>query len=194
MSYLIAAPEIMTSTATDLATIGSNLSAAHAVAAARTVAVPPAAADEVSASIAHLFSAHAQEYQALAGRAAAFQDQFVQHLTASAGSFAHAEAANASLLQPLAASAGSIGSGIGAVWDQLVNLFNAAVGQLSTLLTGFQNMLANWLTSLLAPLLPLIGVAIFFAFFFVFVPLVEIGISISVLPQLLAQLLGSLIP
>ena len=67
MSYLIAAPEIMTSTATDLATIGSNLSAAHAVAAARTVAVPPAAADEVSASIAHLFSAHAQEYQARPG-------------------------------------------------------------------------------------------------------------------------------
>jgi hypothetical protein len=41
MSYVIAAPEIMTSAATDLATIGSNVSAAHMVAAARTVAVLP---------------------------------------------------------------------------------------------------------------------------------------------------------
>jgi hypothetical protein len=51
MSYVIEAPEMMTSAATDLATIGSNLSAAHA-AAAPTVAVAPAAADEVSAGIA----------------------------------------------------------------------------------------------------------------------------------------------
>jgi hypothetical protein len=68
MSYVIAATEMMTAAATDLATIGSNLSAAHTAAAAPTVAVLPAAADEVSASIAHLFSAHAQNYQALAGR------------------------------------------------------------------------------------------------------------------------------
>jgi hypothetical protein len=52
MSYVIAGPEIMTSAASDLATVGSNLGAAHMVAAAPTVAVVPAAADEVSASIA----------------------------------------------------------------------------------------------------------------------------------------------
>ena len=34
MSYVIAAPEMMTSAATDLATIGSDLSAAHTAAAA----------------------------------------------------------------------------------------------------------------------------------------------------------------
>src|SRR5262249_49755832 len=43
---------------------------------------------------------------------------------------AHAEAANTALLRPLAATADSIGSAIGAFWDQLVNLFNAAAGQL----------------------------------------------------------------
>ena len=59
MSYVIAAPEMMAATATDLATIGSNLSVAHLTAAAPTVAVTPAAADEVSASIAHLFSGYA---------------------------------------------------------------------------------------------------------------------------------------
>ena len=56
MSYVIAAPEMMTSAATDLATIGSDLSAAHTAATAPTLALIPAAADEVSASIAHLFS------------------------------------------------------------------------------------------------------------------------------------------
>ena len=101
MSYVIATPELMTAAAADLATIGSNLNAAHITAAAPTGAVIPAAADEVSASIAHLFSAHAQEYQALAGRAAAFHAQFVQNLTASAVSYASAEAANVSSLQSL---------------------------------------------------------------------------------------------
>src|SRR5277367_5714031 len=124
MSLVIAAPELIAESATDLANIGSTLSAAHMAAATPTVAVVPAAADEVSASIAHLFSAHAQDYQALAGRAAVSYEQFVQHLTASAGSFASAEAANVALLQPSAASAASIGSAIGAFWDQLVNLFN----------------------------------------------------------------------
>jgi len=101
MSYVIAGPEIMTAAASDLARIGSNLSAAHLAAAAPTVAVMPAAADEVSASIAHLFSAHAQDYQALAGQAAAFNDQFVQHLTAGAFSYASAEANSAGLLNGL---------------------------------------------------------------------------------------------
>ena len=110
MSIVIAAPELINTAATDLANIGSNLSAAHAAAAAPTTGVIPAAADEVSAGIANVFSAHAQDYQALAGRAAAFHQQFTQNLTASAGSYASAEAANASLLQPLNAVAASFTS------------------------------------------------------------------------------------
>jgi hypothetical protein len=91
MSYVIAAPEMMTSPASDLAAIGSNVDAAHMVAAARTTSVIPAAADEVSTGIAQLFSQHAANYQALAGQAAAFNDQFVQHLTAGAFSYADIE-------------------------------------------------------------------------------------------------------
>jgi hypothetical protein len=173
MSYVIAAPEMMTSAAADLATIGSNVNAAHMVAAARTTAVIPAAADEVSASIAHLFSAHAGSYQALAGLAAAFQEQFVQHLIASAGSFAHAEAANTALLQPLTASAASIGGTIGALQGQLLNL-----------LTGFQNMLTSLLLSLLSPLFPVVVIFAFLGF----ILLIEFGIFIYALPQLLAFL------
>jgi hypothetical protein len=136
MSYVIAAPELMTAAATDLATIGANVSAAHMMAAAPTVAVVPAAADEVSAAIASAFANHAQAFQGLAGKAAAFNDQFVQHLTASAGSFAHAEVANVALLQPLTTIAASIGSAIAAFLRPLLDLFNAIEGPLRTLL-GF---------------------------------------------------------
>jgi PE family len=99
MSYVIADPALMTSAASDLARIGSNVSAAHLVAAARTVGVIPAAADEVSAGIAHLFSQHVQDYQALAAQASAFHGQFVQHLTASAASYANTEALSVDSLQ-----------------------------------------------------------------------------------------------
>jgi PE family len=105
MSLVTAAPELMTSAATDLANVGSTINAAHMAAANPTVAVIPAAADEVSSSIAHLFSQHAQAYQAQAGQAAAFHEQFVQRLTSSAGSYASAEHASAAALQSLTPSA-----------------------------------------------------------------------------------------
>jgi hypothetical protein len=121
MAYVIAAPEMMTAVATDLATIASNVSAAHLLVAAPTVAVMPAAADEVSAGIAHLFSQHAQDYQALAGKAAAFHDQFVATLRASAGSFAATEAASAAALRPAAAglSLNSLLDSVQAIWAVL---------------------------------------------------------------------------
>src|SRR6201984_3383039 len=94
MSYLVAAPEFLASAATDLSNIGSTLSAANSAAATQTTGVLAAAEDEVSAAIAALFSAHGQGYQALGAQVAAFHDQFVQTLTAGAGSYASAEAAN----------------------------------------------------------------------------------------------------
>ena len=107
MSYVMAAPDMMTSAATDLAAVGSTLSAAHLAAAAPTVAVTPAAADEVSASIAHLFSKFGHGYQTLAGQAAAFHEQFVQRLTAGTGSYAAAEGTNVASLQSFTASSGA---------------------------------------------------------------------------------------
>ena len=107
MSYVIAAPEIMTSAATDLSNIGSSVSAAHMAAAARTLAVVPAAADEVSTGIAHLFSQHAADYQAMAAQAAAFHEQFVQNLTAGAFSYASIETAIISYLDDLVNSVGT---------------------------------------------------------------------------------------
>ena len=79
------APETLTAAATDLASIGSALTAANASAAAPTISVAAAGADEVSSSIAAVFGAHAQGYHALSAQAASFHDQFVQALNAGAG-------------------------------------------------------------------------------------------------------------
>ncbi|WP_085189448.1 PE family protein [Mycobacterium sp. IEC1808] len=168
MPYLTAAPGVIASAATDLAGIGSNLSAAHAVAAAQTLAVLPAAADEVSVTIANFFSRHAQHYQAQAGQAAAAQEQFVQQLANGAGLYAAAEAANAAMLPP----AESITGAISALWGDVQNFFAGA-------LTTFEQML----NQLAGFLLPLIREAIAFstAFFFVFVlPTIEIALNILV--------------
>src|SRR6516165_10579829 len=94
MSYLIAAPEMMTSAATDVASIGSTLDVATAAAAAPTTGIVVAAEDEVSAAIAAVFSGHGEGFQALGAQAAAFHEQFVQAVTAGAASYVGAEAAN----------------------------------------------------------------------------------------------------
>ena len=94
MSFVVAVPDVLGTAATDLSNIGSTISAANSAAATQTTAVLAAAEDEVSVAIASLFSGHAQAYQALGAQAAAFHDQFVQALTAGAGSYLSAEAAN----------------------------------------------------------------------------------------------------
>ncbi|OBG30864.1 PE family protein [Mycobacterium sp. E3198] len=122
MAQVIAVPEAMAAAAADLASVGSNLSVAHLAAAGPTVAVAPAAGDEVSAGIAQLFSRHAQGYQALAGQAAALQEQFVRRLTGGAGSYAAAEAANAGVLQTLDEMAGSFSGTVASLPGHLNNL------------------------------------------------------------------------
>jgi hypothetical protein len=163
MPYVVATPEMMAAAATDVAAVGSTLSAAHTAAAAPTVAVIPAAADEVSASIAQVFSRAAQEYQALAGKAAAFQQQFVQHLTASAGSYAAAEAANAVSLQSLTAS---VGSSVAAIPDMLTSVWNAFV---TNAITFFQELYAVVFFGYVAAFLSLIlsSLVIYFLIFLV---------------------------
>ncbi|OSC63711.1 PE family protein, partial [Mycobacterium tuberculosis] len=94
MSFLFAQPEMLGAAATDLASIGSAISTANAAAAAATTRVLAAGADEVSAAVAALFSAHAGQYQQLGARAALFHEQFVQALTGAASAYASAEATN----------------------------------------------------------------------------------------------------
>lgn len=147
MLGVTAAPEAMTSAATDLATIVSNLDAAHAVAAAPTLAVQSAARDEVSTGVAHLFSQYARDYQALAGQATAFHDQFVQHLTASANAYAGAEATNVASMQPFGAIADSIGRAAGALPGQAANLLDSVQSQLLNLYNRIQGVLLKLLST-----------------------------------------------
>lgn len=94
MSYVFASPELVEAAASDLANIGSAISDANTAAAFPTSSVMAAGADEVSASLAALFQAHAQLYQALCAQAATFHSQFVQLMNAGAGQYAAAEATN----------------------------------------------------------------------------------------------------
>jgi PE family len=98
-TFLIAAPQGLAAASADLSGIGEAIREATASAAPATTGIAAAAADEVSGAIARLFGSHAQAYQALGARAAHFQEQFVQALSAGAGSYAAAEAANGSWLQ-----------------------------------------------------------------------------------------------
>ena len=95
MSFVTTQPEMLSTAAGNLASIGSALTARNAAAAAPTIGVIPAAADEVSAVTAAQFAMHAQMYQAVSAQAAAIHDQFVAMLGSSAASYAASEAANA---------------------------------------------------------------------------------------------------
>ncbi len=98
MSALVVAPELVTSAAADVESIGSAVHAAHQAAAASTTGLAAAAADEVSAATAALFAKYGQDFQALGARAGAFHQQFAQALSSGSRSYLAAEAAGAALL------------------------------------------------------------------------------------------------
>ncbi len=95
MTFVTTQPEMLTSAAGQLQGVGTAIAAQNAAAAAPTTGVIPAAADEVSALTAAQFANHAQMYQAVSAQAAAMHEMFVRMLSASAGSYATTEAANA---------------------------------------------------------------------------------------------------
>lgn len=92
MAFVLAAPQALTDAAANVADIGSSLNAATAGAAEQTSSLPAAAADEVSAAVAELFSSHGQEFQHLSAAAATFHDKFTQTLAAGADTYKTAEA------------------------------------------------------------------------------------------------------
>lgn len=96
MTFVSSAPDKLSAAAANLQSIGAGLNAENAEAEGPTVAVVPAAADEVSVLTAARFAAHAQRFQELSARAAAIHDLMAVMLAASAGSYAATEAANTS--------------------------------------------------------------------------------------------------
>ncbi|MHA7648305.1 PE family protein [Mycobacterium sp. ML4] len=91
MSFMHAAPEALQTAASSIAGIGSEISSANAAASLPTTGVVAAAADQVSAQVAALFSSHAQGYQQLSTQVADFHEKFVRALGTSAASYANAE-------------------------------------------------------------------------------------------------------
>ena len=98
MEYLVAAPELLATTAADVGEIGSAITDANASAAGPTAGLVAAAKDEVSEAIAKLFGEYGQQYQAVLTKAAAFHDDFTRALAAAGNAYAQAEASTAALL------------------------------------------------------------------------------------------------
>ncbi|OBI93308.1 hypothetical protein A5660_13820 [Mycobacterium alsense] len=98
MSSMFVMPDWLEAAAADAAQVGSAVSAGNLTAAIPTTRLAAAGTDEVSAAVAALFGAHAQEYQAAAAQAATYHEQFLRTLTAAATTYAGAEANIASSL------------------------------------------------------------------------------------------------
>lgn len=105
MAFVLATPQALTNAASNVADIGSSLNAATTSAAEQTSSLPAAAADEVSAAVAALFSSHGQEFQKLSAEAANFHDKFTQALASGADAYSTAEA---NIAKTLTGGAGSI--------------------------------------------------------------------------------------
>ncbi len=109
MSFVVAAPQLLTSAASDLAGIGSSLNEAHSVAAASTTSLVSAAEDEVSTAIAALFSGHGQAFHALGAQASTFHTEFVQALNSAGGAYAAADTGSSGLLYQIVDAAQPFG-------------------------------------------------------------------------------------
>ncbi len=94
MSMLSITPDAVVGAGGNLENLGFALRSA-AAAASRTTAIAAPAADEVSTAVTSLFGVHAQEFQAVSARAAAFHDQFVSLLNGGAAQYVNAELTNA---------------------------------------------------------------------------------------------------
>ena len=91
MSSLLVALDMFEMQTAHAAQIGSAVTSGHLAAVIPTTELAAAGADEVSAEIASLFSAHAQTYQAAAAQAATYYQHFVGNLHAAAVSYAATE-------------------------------------------------------------------------------------------------------
>jgi len=97
------------------AQVGSAVTSGNLAAAIPTTQLAAAGADEVSAEIASLFSAHAQTYQAAAAQAAAYQQRFVSNLHAAAASYAATETSIASGLESTLLGGGAAAAPLAAI-------------------------------------------------------------------------------
>jgi PE family/PPE-SVP subfamily C-terminal region len=134
MSFLTTVPAELAAAAAQLGAIGSALAAQSAGIAAPTTAIAPAAADQVSILQSSIFTAYGTLYQQLAGEAQAIQEQFVQTLGLSSGTYQASEAANAAAAQlsSAVAPAASVAAQSSPVDDFLTNVATLFGGPLTS--------------------------------------------------------------
>jgi hypothetical protein len=140
MSFVLVAPDMLETAAADAAQIGSVVRAGVLAAVTPTTEVAAAGADEVSATIAALFGAHAQEYQAAAARAATYYEQFVRTLSAAAASYADTETTIAMSMQ------GALGA-VNASTQVLGSPLLGSATNAAPLDNPIQTISAAWITS-----------------------------------------------
>jgi PE family/PPE-SVP subfamily C-terminal region len=151
MSFVTAQPEALAYAAGKLQTLGSAMADESAAATAPTVGVTPAAADEVSALQATVFAAYGSLYQSVNAQAEAIHEFFVQTLSASAGTYAATESANASTTaSPLAGVSGFVNSAAAAAaadppGSNVANLINIGGGNWSAAASDLLNMASGGL-------------------------------------------------
>ncbi|AKN16063.1 PE-PGRS family protein [Mycobacterium haemophilum DSM 44634] len=116
MSFVLVAPDMLETAAADVARVGSAVAAANLAALVPTTELVAAGSDEVSAAIAALFGAHAQEFQAAAAQAATYYQQFVRTLSAASASYVGMEAAITTSMQGALGAASSAVSVVGEAW------------------------------------------------------------------------------
>lgn len=104
MSFMFATPEALAAAASDIAGIGSGISAANAAISLPTTGVVASAADAVSTQVAALLSAHGQGYQQISAQVSEFHDRMVAALSSGANAYASAEASAANALAGAAKS------------------------------------------------------------------------------------------
>ncbi|WP_255730908.1 MULTISPECIES: PE family protein [Mycobacterium] len=135
MSFVHVGPDALKAAAASIADIGTEINSANAAAALPTTGVVAAAADQVSAQIAALFSSHAQGYQQLSAQVTAFHDKIVQAMGAGASAYANAESSAARTLvnavnAPAAQLLGHALPSPGALAGNVVGGFGAQVQRL----------------------------------------------------------------
>ncbi|MCV6968779.1 PE family protein, partial [Mycobacterium bohemicum] len=138
MSFVTTRPDALLEAARALEGLGSSMAAQNATAAAPTTAVAPAAADEVSALQAALFSAYGNLYQSVSAQAAAIHQMLVNTLDTNARSYGLTEAVNqaATGAAPALPGLSSTDSVIGTPVGWLQN-FPAAASDMFSLSPGF---------------------------------------------------------
>lgn len=133
MSFLTTQPEELSAAAGKLETIGAAMSAENVAAAAPTTGVLPAAADEVSALQASLFTAYGTLYQQVSAEATVMYDMMVNTLGVSAGTYAAAEVANSSAAaSPLTDFLGALSAQTPGWIKDIANMTNIGVGNWSS--------------------------------------------------------------